>query len=151
MYLAWFDGDRKKSVATKIEEARERYINKFGSQPVVCLVNPQDLIPNAVIELRPLETIGRNCFWIGVDDVAGEAPATTQPPQPTAPRRRKATTAAAHTPGAALPAAPAPTASITTTAQPTRQRRKSPEQPPLPAPTAVDPAPRRSRRIKSAA
>ena len=70
MYLAWFDADRKKPVGTKIAEAHERYVAKFGRQPLVCLVNPEDAIADAGIELRPLSSIGRNCFWIGADDAA---------------------------------------------------------------------------------
>lgn len=68
MYLAWFDGDRKKSVQEKILDARARYLYKFGVEPAVCLVNPADLIEESVVELRPATYIGRNCFWIGVDD-----------------------------------------------------------------------------------
>ncbi len=68
MYLAWFDADRKKPVAQKIAEAHQRYVAKFGRQPRVCLVNPEDLIADAQIEVRPLSNIGRNCFWIGMDE-----------------------------------------------------------------------------------
>ena len=92
MYLAWFDADRKKSVSEKIAEARERYIAKFGSEPAVCLVNPTDATAESAVELRPVTYIGRNCFWIGVEDgedrepVPGTATATLDaPPAPTAP------------------------------------------------------------------
>jgi len=61
MFLAWFDADRKKPIAQKIAEARERYVAKFGRQPLVCLVNPEDAITDAPIALRPLNNIGRNC------------------------------------------------------------------------------------------
>ncbi len=49
MYLAWFDADRKKPVATKIAEAHERYVAKFGRQPLVCLVNPEDASAEATM------------------------------------------------------------------------------------------------------
>jgi hypothetical protein len=68
MYLAWFDADRKKPIAQKIVEAHERYVAKFGRQPRVCLVNPEDVIADSPITLRPLNNIGRNCFWIGMDE-----------------------------------------------------------------------------------
>jgi hypothetical protein len=87
MYLAWFDANPKKPVAQKIAEARERYIEKFGRQPLVCLVNPADVVAESAVELRPLPHIGRHCFWIGADEAAEPeqaAPAAAAP----APKRR---------------------------------------------------------------
>jgi hypothetical protein len=92
MYLAWFDADRKKPVAQKIAEAHERYLFKFGRAPLVCLVNPEDVIADSPIELRPLSNIGRNCFWIGMDerDEPEPAPEPVAAPAPTdQPRRAK--------------------------------------------------------------
>ena len=94
MYLAWFDADRKKSVAEKIAEARERYVEKFGAEPVVCLVNPADVVEGSAVELRPATYIGRNCFWIGVDERAEEPAA--QPPAAPPPASEPATPAAAR-------------------------------------------------------
>ena len=95
MYLAWFDADRKKPVAQKIAEAHQRYVAKFGRQPRVCLVNPEDLIADAPIELRPLSTIGRNCFWIGMDEsdeaeLAAATAAAENTPRAKRQRRTKA-------------------------------------------------------------
>lgn len=78
MYLAWFDADRKKPIAQKIAEAHARYVAKFGQQPQICLVNPEDAVADSPIELRPLTHIGRHCFWIGADDVE-EAPTNAAP------------------------------------------------------------------------
>ena len=88
MYLAWFDADRKKPVAEKIAEARERYVEKFGAEPVVCLVNPADVVEGSAVELRPATYIGRNCFWIGVDERAEEPAAP--PPAATPPASKPA-------------------------------------------------------------
>ena len=95
MYLAWFDGDRKKPVAQKIAEAHARYVAKFGRQPRVCLVNPEDVIADAPVRLRPLSNIGRNCFWIGMDEsdeaeVAAEAAAAENAPRAKRQRRARA-------------------------------------------------------------
>ncbi len=92
MYLAWFDADRKKPVAQKIAEAHQRYVAKFGRQPLVCLVNPEDAIADSPIALRPLSTIGRNCFWIGMDesDEAELAAAAENAPRAKRQRRAKA-------------------------------------------------------------
>lgn len=70
MYLAWFDPDRKKPVQQKIADARERYREKFGQEPAICLVNAADTIDNSAIELRPVAYVGRHYFLVGHDDVA---------------------------------------------------------------------------------
>jgi len=98
MYLAWFDANPKKPIAQKIDEARERYIEKFGHQPRVCLVNPGDMVPESAVELRPLAHIGRHSFWIGTDDadepeVAAPVALPTATPAPK--RRAKREKAAA--------------------------------------------------------
>ena len=87
MYLAWFDANPKKPTTQKIAEAHERYVEKFGRQPLVCLVNPEDMIADSPVELRPLQHISRHCFWIGVDEAAEAAPALVAPAR--TPRARK--------------------------------------------------------------
>src|SRR5689334_16154948 len=90
MYLAWFDANPKKPTAQKIAEAHQRYVEKFGRKPRVCLVNPNDVIGESAVELRPLTHISRNCFWIGVDDAEEieQEPTTAAPAR--APRKPKA-------------------------------------------------------------
>jgi hypothetical protein len=160
MYLAWFDADRKKPVAMKIAEAHERYVAKFGRQPLVCLVNPEDAIPDAAIALRPLSTIGRNCFWIGSDeDIEEEIQITPEPEAK--PKRRARKQATAPLPAPAKPETPAPleslsNATVSDDAKPTRARKSRPvakvEQPILaPAPPAPVPTKRRPRRERPAA
>ena len=151
MYLAWFDADRKKPVATKIAEAHERYVAKFGRQPLVCLVNPEDASAEAAIELRPLQSIGRNCFWIGTDDdqeLEEAAPAEVAAPadtgkQPRRSRKQAADPAASATPAQVLEMiAPPPT-------RPRRTRKVMSKEEPVVAPPV--PAKRRARRERPAA
>lgn len=110
MYLAWFDADRKKPVGQKIAEARERYVEKFGRQPAICLVNPADAIDDAVVELRPVAHIGRHCFWIGFDEadeptitplVPAEPAVALAEPQPLKRPRKSRNAATAGEPPAA--------------------------------------------------
>jgi hypothetical protein len=177
MYLAWFDANPKKPVAQKIAEAHQRYVEKFGRKPLVCLVNPEDVIAESAVELRPLKHIGRNCFWIGFDDVEGAEQGVAEPAPAAAPRARKpqaapaiaasipATEATPETKPAtprprkpkAAPTAPAiaPGAAViadaATVALPTRKARGAPtEKPTAPAP-AVVPAPKRRARREIAA
>jgi hypothetical protein len=162
MYLAWFDADRKKPVAMKIAEAHERYVAKFGRQPLVCLVNPEDAIPDATIALRPLSTIGRNCFWIGSDeDVEEEIQITPEPEAKPAPKRRarKPVTApqtVAKGPETAVAREALSDTTVNAAAKPTRARKPRAvaqvEQPiPVQAPPAPVPTKRRPRRERPAA
>lgn len=73
MYLAWFDADKKKPPQTKIAEAWARYVEKFGHEPIVCLVNVADACESALVEVRADRHIGRGCFWIGKDDTGAVA------------------------------------------------------------------------------
>ncbi len=133
MYLAWFDADRKKPVAQKIAEAHERYVTKFGRQPLVCLVNPEDVIADAPIALRPLNNIGRNCFWIGMDESdepAPEAAVATAPaekPARTKRQRRIEAEAVAATPPPpdpiVIPETRMPTPAVTPKARRPRRER----------------------------
>lgn len=42
MFLGWYDPDRKKPARQKLAEAVERYVEKFGAAPALCLTNPID-------------------------------------------------------------------------------------------------------------
>ena len=68
MFLGWFDDTPKKSVQTKIEEAVERYIAKFGEDPNVCLVNSADAATVKNLEIRPVAYVRPNHFWVGRDE-----------------------------------------------------------------------------------
>ena len=43
--LLWYDADPKKPIWDKIEEAAQRYYEKFGVRPDTCFVNPSALPP----------------------------------------------------------------------------------------------------------
>jgi hypothetical protein len=65
MFLGWFDDTPKKSVAEKIQEAVERYVSKFDETPNVCLVNAGDLITYEGLEVKAVEYVRPNHFWVG--------------------------------------------------------------------------------------
>ncbi len=85
--LLWYDADPKKPIWDKIEEAAQRYYEKFGVRPNTCFVNPAALpqegpVPEKVeskkttharslINARALRvaakpTILPNHIWLGV-------------------------------------------------------------------------------------
>lgn len=74
--LLWYDADAQKPLSVKIEEAAQRYYQKFGVRPNTCYVNPGDvpttptappqgLAASAVLVLTKA-TILPNHIWLGV-------------------------------------------------------------------------------------
>ena len=65
MFLGWFDDTPKKSTAEKLEEAVERYLAKFGEKPDLCLVNQKDATTYKGLDVRVVEYVRPNHFWVG--------------------------------------------------------------------------------------
>ena len=65
MFLGWFDDTRKKDPHEKIEEAIERYVAKFGSQPNLCLLNAADATGFDGLEVKVVDYVRPNHFWVG--------------------------------------------------------------------------------------
>ncbi len=65
MFLGWFDDDRKKTAKTKIEEAIERYVAKFGENPNLCLLNQADMTNYDGLEVKVVSYVRPNHFWVG--------------------------------------------------------------------------------------
>ncbi|HET6312887.1 MAG TPA: hypothetical protein VFH60_03550 [Chloroflexia bacterium] len=65
MFLGWFDDTPKKAAAEKLEEAVERYVAKFGEAPDLCLVNQKDATTHAGVEVKVVEYVRPNHFWVG--------------------------------------------------------------------------------------
>ncbi|MDQ5825310.1 MAG: hypothetical protein M3441_14045 [Chloroflexota bacterium] len=65
MFLGWFDDTPKKSTADKLEEAVERYLAKFGEKPDLCLVNQKDATTYKGLDVRVVEYVRPNHFWVG--------------------------------------------------------------------------------------
>jgi hypothetical protein len=68
MFLGWFDDDRKKTPKSKIEEAIERYVAKFGDNPTLCLLNQADLTAYDGLEVKVVSYVRPNHFWVGRAD-----------------------------------------------------------------------------------
>jgi hypothetical protein len=73
--LLWFDDDTKRKVVEKLDEAAERYAERFGVRPTLAHLNPAQAEGLAHRRLRICGDPGlrRNYFLVGVDDA--EAPA----------------------------------------------------------------------------
>ncbi len=70
MFLIWYDDTKKKPTEEKILEGVERYIERFGEPPNVCLVNPSDVVPTKGITVRPTTYVRANNYWLGVETAA---------------------------------------------------------------------------------
>ncbi len=69
--MLWFDSNRSLAVEQRIERAANYYRDKYGQAPTLCLVHPALAaagMPDQVgqVELRALDTVLPNHFWIGV-------------------------------------------------------------------------------------
>ena len=77
--LLWFDDDTKRKVADKLDEAAERYAERFGVRPTLAHLNPAQAEGLVHRRLRVCGDPGlrRNYFLVGLDDA--EAPADLHP------------------------------------------------------------------------
>lgn len=66
--LLWYDPDARKSAQTKIDEAVDRYTEKFGVQPNACHVAPGGETAHDSVAVVPDRWIRPDHFWLGVDD-----------------------------------------------------------------------------------
>lgn len=84
MFLGIYDADKKRRVEVKLNDAIKRYIEKFGSEPTLCLTNHQEAMELANagwhgvdvpdVEIRSVGYVPRHTFYIGVpDEVASDA------------------------------------------------------------------------------
>ena len=69
MFLIWYDDTKKKPTEAKIVEGVQRYLERFGEAPNVCLVNPSQAVSAAGLEVRPTPYVRANNYWLGVEKV----------------------------------------------------------------------------------
>ncbi len=68
--MMWLDDSKQRSMEEKVARAAAYYQEKYGRNPELCFVSVDEVdeegkvIEN--IEVRPLRTILRNHFWLGM-------------------------------------------------------------------------------------
>ncbi len=79
MGLLWFDDDSKRALTVKLDEAAERYEERFGVRPTLVHLNPAQAEGVNHRRLRVWGDPGlrRNYFLIGIDEA--DAPAGASP------------------------------------------------------------------------
>jgi len=81
MFLGWYDPDKKKPARYKVSDAVERYVEKFGGDPVACLtsvVDAEELTTDTAapdLRVRGVHYIPRYTYYVGIE----EAPSELQP------------------------------------------------------------------------
>ena len=74
MFLGWYDPDKKKPARHKVEAAVERYVEKFGGDPLACLTSVADAAELAAdakapeLVVKGVTFIPRFTFYVGVED-----------------------------------------------------------------------------------
>lgn len=74
--MLWYDDDKKRPLAEKVERAANFYAAKYGRRPTDCHVHPSLLSDGgelaAGLRLHPDRTIIVNHFWMGIDKAVSE-------------------------------------------------------------------------------
>lgn len=68
IYTGWTDPDKKKLPAQKINDAAARYRKRWNEEPLVALVNPADACEVEGIEVRIVNHVAPNVFFVGRDE-----------------------------------------------------------------------------------
>lgn len=68
MYLLWYDGDKRSPIGERIRQGMTRYLERFGEQPDLCVVNPseQEAAESAGLPLviKTAAYVRPNYYWI---------------------------------------------------------------------------------------
>ncbi len=80
--LLWFDDHPKRPLAEKLDEAAERYEERFDMRPTLVHLNPAQAEGLKYKRLRIYsdENLRRNYFILGVDEAEPASEGTEQPP-----------------------------------------------------------------------
>jgi hypothetical protein len=73
--LLWFDDDKGRPLNEKVTQAARRYRERFGQSPTICYVHPEEAgaeLRVGTVTVRPLRTVLRHHFWVGVEEQAAE-------------------------------------------------------------------------------
>ena len=73
--MLWYDDDKKRTLAEKVQRAVTFYTAKYGRQPTECYVHPSILPEQGVIagcRMHAKRMIIVNHFWLGFEPAASE-------------------------------------------------------------------------------
>jgi hypothetical protein len=69
-FIAWYDDDRKRTLAQKIADACEAFQSRMGIAATVALISLDDgpAPADALVRIESRSTIRRNTVWAGRDE-----------------------------------------------------------------------------------
>lgn len=73
--MLWYDADKKRPIAEKVQRAVEFYQAKYGARPTECHVHPSLLDGVTMLagcRMHGNRTIIRDHFWLGVETAVSE-------------------------------------------------------------------------------
>ncbi len=74
MFLVWFDDSKKVATEEKIKNAIERYVERMGQHPNVCLVNKADAnVKVEGISIHAVDYVRPGYYWVGIEDETQQA------------------------------------------------------------------------------
>jgi hypothetical protein len=79
MFLGWYDPDRRKSLENKLDDALDRYREKFNAEPVTVLtsVADADSLQGAALQrnllLKGVRFVSGSTFLVGSEDESDRA------------------------------------------------------------------------------
>src|SRR4051812_22830336 len=79
MYLGWFDDAKDRTIEEKISEGIERYTQKFGHAPSLCMANPGQVVSHPAVRVTSRDYIQPNHFWLGMEHTASDTMAEAEP------------------------------------------------------------------------
>ena len=74
--MLWFDSNQELEVSDRVERAAKYYKEKYGRVATLCLVHPSTLADPSKAgrtEIKPLDTVQPNHFWLGIKPEPSEA------------------------------------------------------------------------------
>jgi hypothetical protein len=70
LFLVWYDGDSRRSVDEKVQDALGAYHRRFKTTPNLVLVNAVDVVDVAGVEVRSARTVQPHHFWVGMTEAS---------------------------------------------------------------------------------
>jgi hypothetical protein len=66
--LLWYDADGKRPTRQKIDDAVNRYRERFGRAPNCCHVHPDQVVEHASVQVVANPRILLHHYWVGIDE-----------------------------------------------------------------------------------
>jgi hypothetical protein len=66
--LLWYDADPKRAPQAKLDDARRRYVERYGLEANCCHVAPDEVFAHPEVQIVANPAVLPHHFWIGRDE-----------------------------------------------------------------------------------